>query len=85
MNQNDMHDLLIGAVLIVLGYAIYQHFKPQTSSLVGFNPATQSTAMPTLATPVTDTANDSMVHLTDGAMTLSDLLYGSVSDRFKSQ
>ncbi len=27
MNKDEIHELLMGAVLVALGYALYQHFK----------------------------------------------------------
>lgn len=32
MKKSDIHDLMLGAVVVVLGYALYQHFKTAPSS-----------------------------------------------------
>jgi hypothetical protein len=78
MSKDELHELLMGAVLVALGYALYQHFKgaqnraaPPASPLAvnQSRPVDVNTAAPLFTSPwATDTPG------------LYDLLAGSVHD-----
>jgi len=69
MTRDDMHDLALGAALVILGYALYKHFQAgqplpaSTSNAVGAVENNYTTSGPT--SPYTS---------------LTDLLSGTVHD-----
>lgn len=40
MSKNELHELMMGAALVALGYALYKHFKAPAVAVVAPSPAT---------------------------------------------
>jgi hypothetical protein len=74
MKRDDIHDLMLGAVLVVLGYALYKHFNP-----------TSTTTAPAVRSPMGIAVGEVMGNATTSGPTspftsLKDLLSGTVHD-----
>lgn len=71
MTRDEMHDLLTGVAVAVLGYALYQHFKTKPTM----------PAAPTVTTPAQAVENN---YTTSGPASpftsMVDLLTGTVHD-----
>ncbi|MGZ4837642.1 MAG: hypothetical protein ACXVZR_03770 [Terriglobales bacterium] len=71
MSKDEVHELLMGAALVALGYALYQHFKTK--------PATAP--MPAITTPAQAVENNYTTTGPSSPFTsLTDLLTGTVHD-----
>jgi hypothetical protein len=77
MNQNQVQELIMGAALVALSYALYKHFKPGANKSPTSTPAPYSplatTYGPTVGAPYD-------VNSPAGYMKLVDLLKGTVGD-----
>jgi hypothetical protein len=71
MTREDIHDLALGAVLVVLGYALYRHFKAQP---LPAGPTPQQIAIGETAGNANTSGPNSPF------TTLNDLLTGTVHD-----
>jgi hypothetical protein len=74
MKRDDVHDLMLGAVLVVLGYALYKHFNP-----------TSATTAPAAQTPMGIAVGEVASNATTSGpkspyTSLQDLLAGAVHD-----
>lgn len=73
MTREEINDLVLGAVVVVLGYALYQHFKAQQPA-AGAAPTRASVAVGEAA------GNANTSGLNSPFTTLQDLLTGTVHD-----
>jgi hypothetical protein len=70
MSRDDIHDLMLGAVVVVLGYALYKHFK---------QPAAPAPSPATIA--IGEAAGNANTSGPNSPFTtLQDLLTGTVHD-----
>lgn len=72
MNKEQIQELMMGAAIVALAYALWQHFKKAPNGTAGL-PATGSGAALNTGVPF-DTANPGQL------IRLSDLLAGTVHD-----
>lgn len=73
MSRDDVNDLILGAVVVVLGYALYKHFKVQA-------PAASSTPTQMGIAVGEVTGNATTSGPTSPYTSIKDLLSGAVHD-----